>query len=162
MDYNNQQPYQQQPVYQQQYQQQYQQPVYQAPSQQLPADRELLKVVLLSLITFGIYSLVLHCKLANEINLTASNADGKHTMHYIGAILLGMITFGIYTLVWTHQYCERVGAEAARRNTGVQFSAGDFWIYSVLLGFTIVCPFIYLHKLLTATNAINASYNVYG
>ena len=150
----------QQPAYQAQ-QQQYQQPVYQAPAQQLPTDRNVVVVVLLSLITFGIYSLVLHCKLSREINLTAK-ADGQQTMHYIGALLLGLITFGIYTLVWTHKYCERVGAEAARRNTGVQFGAADFWIFSVLLSFTVICPFIYLHKLITAANAINTSYNYYG
>ena len=161
---NQQQPVsQQQPVYQQQpaYQQQVQQPVHQAPAQQPPTDRNVVVVILLSLVTFGIYSLVLHCKLSREINLTA-RGDGQNTMHYLGALLLGMITFGIYTLVWTHKYSERVGSEATRRNTGISFGATDFWIYSVLLGFTIICPFIYLHKLLTATNAINTSYNVYG
>jgi len=157
MDYNNQQPYQQQPVYQQQVQQ----PAYQAPAQQLPTDRNVVVVILLSLITFGIYALVLQYQLIKEINLTAAR-DGKKTTGLLAMILLSCITFGIYGIVWTHMFAERVGAEAARRNTGVSFGAVDFWIFSVLLSFTVICPFIYKHKLLTAFNAINTSYNYYG
>ena len=158
----NQQPVsQQQPVYQQQYQQQYQQPIYQAPAQQLPTDRNVVVVILLSLVTFGIYGLVLQYQLIKEINLTAAR-DGKKTTGLLAMILLSCITFGIYGIVWTHMFAERVGAEAARRNTGISFGAVDFWIYSVLLSFTVICPLIYKHKLLQATNAINTSYNIYG
>jgi len=156
MDYNNQQPYQQQ--YQHQYQQQ---PAYQAPAQQLPTDRNVVVVILLSLVTFGIYALVLQYKLIKELNLTAVR-DGKRTTGLLAMILLSMITFGIYGIVWTHMFAERVGAEAMRRNTGISFGAADFWIFSVLLSFTVICPIIYKHKLLTAVNAINTSYNIYG
>jgi len=147
----------------QQYNQPYQQqPVYQAPQHQLPTDRNLAIVILLTIVTFGIYAIVLYCKLANELNEAASRADGKHTTHYVACIFLSMVTFGIYMLVWMHKFSERVGNEARRRNTGVQFGAADFWIWNILLGFTVVCPFIYEYKLLQATNAINASYNMYG
>jgi len=157
MDYNNQQPYQQQPAYQQQYQQ----PMYQPPAQQLPTDRNVVVVILLSLVTFGIYALIFQSKLIKEINLTAVR-DGKKTTGLLAMILLSCITFGIYGIVWTHMFAERVGAEAMRRNTGISFGAADFWIYSVLLSFTVICPIIYKHKLITAVNAINTSYNTYG
>ena len=161
MDYN-QQPQDQQQYQWQHQQQQYQQPLYQAPQSQLPADRNIVVVILLTFVTFGIYGIVLRCKLANELNETASRADGKHTTHFLACVLLSCITFGIYGLVWNHKFAERVGNEAARRNTGISFSAADYWIWSFLLSFTVICPFIYQYKLLEATNAINASYNIYG
>ncbi len=158
MEDNNNATFVQQPIMQQPVQQQ---PV-QQPIVQLKTNRSLGIVILLSIITFGIYLIVLFCKLSTEINVVASRADGKHTPHYIVSILLSFITFGIYGLVWSHKYSERVGLEAARRNTGIQFGAADFWIWSILLTIIFVGPFIYLYKLLQATNAINTSYNMYG
>jgi len=144
-------------------QQQYpQQPMQQQPPvQQLPTNRSLLKMILLSLVTFGIYALVIQSKMIKEINMTALK-DGKRTQGLFIMILLSMITFGIYALVWAHKYAGRVGDEAARRNTGVSFGAADFWIFCVLLSFTVICPLIYTYKLVKANNAINASYNIYG
>lgn len=149
--------------------QQYQAPIYQQqpypaqpPAQKLKTDRNIALVILFSILTLGIYSIVLWCQIANEINLTASRADGKKTTHYIVCLLLSCITFGIYAIVWMHKISDRIGAEAVRRNTGVSFGAADFWIWNVLLAFTVVCPFIYMHKMLEAVNAINTSYNIYG
>ena len=151
----------------QQYTQQYQQPYLpQPPQRQLPTDRNLGIVILLSIVTLGIYGIVFYYQIGDEINLTASRADGKQTMNYVGCIFLSLVTLGIYGLVWMHKMSERVGDEAARRNTGVQFSAADFWLWSVLLSCTVVGafigPFVYQYKLIQASNAINLSYNIYG
>lgn len=43
-----------------------------APAQQLPTTRGLLKVLLLGVVTFGIYPIVVYSKISNEINLVAS------------------------------------------------------------------------------------------
>lgn len=68
-----QQPYQQQPYQQQPYQQQ----PYPAPRTQLRTDFSMGKTVLLSLITFGIYGIVVWCRLVDNINTLASPYDGK-------------------------------------------------------------------------------------
>ena len=52
------------------------------PALQLPTNRGLLKMILLGLITFGIYPIVVYSKISEEINLVASPHDGKHTTHY--------------------------------------------------------------------------------
>ena len=153
MDYNQQQQYQQPPA------QQYQQP--QPPVQKLRTDRSLGMYVLLSLVTFGIYGLVFQYQLIKEINITAAR-DGKKTTGLFLLILLSCITFGIYGIVWQIMFVQRVETENLRRSTGVSFGLTDWLIYSILLSFTIVCPFIFLHKQIQAFNAINTSYNIYG
>jgi heme/copper-type cytochrome/quinol oxidase subunit 2 len=133
----------------------------QPPAQALRTDYSLGKLILLSIVTFGIYSLVFQSRLIKDINLTAAS-DGKKTKGLLVMILLSAITFGIYGIVWTVMFTQRVENENKRRNTGVQFSVTDWVIYSVLLSWTIVCPFIFLNKQIKAFNAINASYNMYG
>ena len=53
-----------------------------APVRQLKTNKGLLKTILLSLITFGIYPLVVMTAVGNDVNTVASRYDGKHSMHY--------------------------------------------------------------------------------
>ena len=67
------------PQYQQhapQYQQSY------GPVRQLNTHRGLIKLILLTIITFGIYPLVFFSGISEDINLIASRFDGRKTMHY--------------------------------------------------------------------------------
>ena len=156
-----QQPYQQQP-YQQQYnqQQQYQQPY---PMRQLKTNRALWKIIVFSLITFGIYPIVVFSGISEAINLAASRYDGKKTMHFCLLIfLIAPITFGIGAIVWFHKISNRIGNELMRRRLPYSFGASDFWIWYFLLSIIIVGPFIYVHKLCKAMNLICADYNVNG
>lgn len=52
-----------------------------APVGQLKANKSLVKYILLSLITFGIYGIVILSSVSNDINIIASRYDGKRTMH---------------------------------------------------------------------------------
>ena len=137
-------------------------PAYYAPALQLPTNRGLAKMILFSLITFGIYGIVIWNKIASEINIVASRYDGKRTCPYFAAIWLTMFTYGIFALVWQHNFSNRVGYELKRRGYDYNFGASDFWLWGVLGSLIIVGPFVYCHKLLKAMNMINASYNIYG
>lgn len=53
-----------------------------APVGQLKTNKSLVKFILLSLITFGIYGIVILSSVSNDINIIASRYDGKRTMHY--------------------------------------------------------------------------------
>ena len=48
----------------------------------LRTNRRLLKLVLLNLVTFGIYGIVLFSGISSDINTIASRFDGRKTMHY--------------------------------------------------------------------------------
>lgn len=134
-----------------------------APVGQLKTNKGLLKTLLLSFITFGIYSLVVMSAVSNDINIVASRYDGKKTMHYcLLFFLVGPLTLGIAEVVWIHRISNRIGAELKRRGVGYSFSAADFWLWGVLGSFIFVGPFIYLHRLFKAVNKMNAHYNLNG
>ena len=134
-----------------------------APVGQLKTNRGVLKLILLTIITFGIYAIVFYCSISNDINVVASRYDGKKTMHFaLLMFLIGPLTCGIGYIVWFHKMSDRVGAELARRGINYTFSSGAYWLWSVLGSFIIVGPFIYMHKLCTAFNLLSEHYNTYG
>jgi len=152
MDSYNQQPMMQQPMVQRT-----------GPARQLKTNRGLVKFILLSMITFGIYALVVWAGIEDAINTAASPYDGKKTMNFwLLIFIIGPITLGIAYIVWFHKISNRIGNELSRRGIAYKFSAGDFWIWDVLLACIVIGPFVYLHKILKATNLLCEHYNQFG
>ena len=134
-----------------------------APVGQLKTNKGLLKTILLSIITFGIYGLVVMSSVSNDINVVASRYDGKKTMHFcLLAFIVTPFTLGIGAIVWYHKISARIGAELQRRGIDYKFGAGHFWLWSFLGSFILIGPFVYMHKLLKAVNLMNADYNAKG
>ena len=141
----------------------YANPVNAAPARQLKTNRGLVKFILLSIITFGIYGIVVMTTLVSDVTLVASRYDGKKTMHFcLLAFIVTPATLGIAVLVYYHKLSARIGNELARRGINYKFSASDFWLWNILGSLILVGPFIYSHKLFKAVNLINADYNVKG
>ena len=134
-----------------------------APRAQLSTNRGLLKTILLSMITFGIYGLVVMSKVSEDINIIASRYDGKKTNHYcLMYFLFSWLTLGISPFVWYHKVSNRIGAELIRRNIPYSFDASTFWLWNILGACIVVGPFVYLHKLLKAMNLLATHYNING
>ena len=134
-----------------------------APVGQLKTNKGMLKTILLSIITLGIYSLVVMSAVSSEINIVASRYDGKKTMHFLlMCFIISPITLGIGGLVWSHRISNIIGAEVKRRGIAYNFSASDFWLWGVIGSLIVVGPFVYLHKMFKAMNLMNAHYNVNG
>lgn len=129
---------------------------------QLPVGRSLVKMVLLGLITAGIYPTVIWSRIVTEMNIAASRRDGKRTMPYFAMMMLAPFTLGIYVFVWMHQFCERVGQQLKIRSCDYRFGARDFWIWLVLGSLILVGPFVFVHKLMKSMNLINSHYNTWG
>ena len=127
-----------------QYQQPYGQQFY-GPVRQLNTRRSLLKLILLTIITFGIYPYVFFSGISEDINLIASRFDGRKTMHYcLMAFIIGPLTLGIGFIVWFHNLSSRMGNELARRGIAYSFGASDYWLWNVLGSLIIIGPFVYL------------------
>lgn len=144
-------------------------PNYAAPNAPMPpvaklkTNRGLLKYILLSLITFGIYPLVLMSNISTDINVIASRYDGKKTTHFcLMAFLYSWLTLGIAPIVWYHKISARIGNELRRRGIFYSFGAGSFWGWNVLGALIGIGPLVYMHKLFKAMNKLSAHYNVYG
>lgn len=134
-----------------------------APVGQLKTNRGLVKLILLSLITFGIYSIVVYSSISSDINVIASRYDGRKTMHYcLLFFIVGPITLGIGTLVWFHKISSRIGNELSRRDISYSFGAADFWLWNIVGSLIVVGPFIYAYKLLKAMNLLSEHYNKNG
>ena len=134
-----------------------------APLGKLKTNKGLLKYILLSIITLGIYGLVVMSSVSNDINIAASRYDGKKTMHYcLLYFIIAPITLGIASIVWFHKISNRIGNELARRGVAYKFSCADYWLWNVLGSLIIVGPFIYYHKLFKATNLMCEDYNAKG
>ncbi len=133
-----------------------------APRVQFAANRGLLKMILLGLVTFGIYDIVIWCKVVTELNVAASRYDGRRTMPYLAMIMLMPCTLGIVSFVWYHNICDRIGNELRRRGMDYKFSASTFWLWNVLGAFILVGPLVFVHKFMKAMNMINSDFNVNG
>ena len=133
------------------------------PVGQLRTNRGLLKYILLSIVTLGIYSLIVWYTVSEDVNVIASRYDGRKTMNFaLLLFLIGPITLGIAYFVWSHRISNRIGSELNRRNIDYSFDASTFWLWGVLGTFIIVGPFVYIHKILTAMNKLAEDYNING
>ena len=133
------------------------------PKKLLPINRGLASFFFLSLITLGIYGLVVLAKISSEINTVATRYDGRKTTNYLWIYFLwGWLTCGIAGLVWFHCISNRIGNELQRRQIPYSFGASDYWLWCVLGSFVGFLPLVYTHKLLSAMNMLNADYNQKG
>ena len=106
-----------------------------APAIQLKTKRGLLKFILLSIITAGIYGVVTLSDLSNDINIIASRYDGKKTNNFcLSAMIFAPLTLGISLYCWQHKLCNRIGNELKRRNVAYKFSAATFWLWTFVYG----------------------------
>ena len=134
-----------------------------APVGQLKTNKSLLKFILLSVITLGIYPLVVMSAVSSDINIVASRYDGKKTMHYcLLTFIISPLTCSIGAFVWYHRISNRIGNELKRRGVDYKFSAADFWLWNVLGSLIAIGPLVYMHKMFKAVNKMNADYNVNG
>jgi hypothetical protein len=134
-----------------------------APAMQLRTDRGLAKMILLSLITFGIYALVIESHIGEELNLIASRHDGRRTMHFcLIYFIFSWLTLGIAPIVWYHRTSDRMHGELVRRQIDYDFGATDFWLWCILGSLIVIGPYVYIYKRMKAMNLINEDYNQKG
>ena len=127
----------------------------------LTTNRNFFLVLLLSIVTFGIYQLYLvHC-FAKETN-TACAADGKSTTGLLGFFFLSLITFGIYGIVWQVMWANRCNnfLRACGQPEGV---TGTNMILCYLFGtLTLgIWPLVNYARMITLQNRVNETYNGY-
>jgi hypothetical protein len=83
--------------------------------------RSLLKLILLSLITCGIYGIFFWWGYVNDIN-DACVCDGKKSPNFIIVVLLSVITCGLYYLIWLYKQGDRLQVIAPEY--GLNFKEG--------------------------------------
>jgi hypothetical protein len=121
--------------------------------------RSLLKFVLLTIVTLGVYQLFFIYKLAKDVN-TICKEDGKKTGGLLAYIFLGMITFGIYQYVWIYMLADRLQDNAQRYNITIKEGPSMILLwYTVGTLIFFAGPFIAVHIVIKNINALADEYN---
>lgn len=125
----------------------------------LKTNRNMWKLVLLSLLTLGLYSIFFFIPLSFDLDRSAPRRDGKKTMNYAFALILSFFTFSLVIDIWHYHLADRIEDALSEHKINYSFGTGDFWGWLILGSLILVGPFVYLHKLCKAMNLLCEHYN---
>lgn len=122
-------------------------------------NRSLVKYILLSIVTCGIYSYFFIYQLAKDVNIICSG-DGKETAGLLKFILLSIVTCGIYSWFWMYNIANRLAENAPRY--GMSFTENGTTVLMWYIFGAVLCgigPFIGMNIIIKNTNALATAYN---
>ena len=126
----------------------------------LKTNRSMWKLMILNILTLGIYSIVFFISFSFDIDKVAPRRDGKKTFNYLFAWLLSIFTLQTVIAAWFYIITQRVEDALAENDINYSFGMGDFWGWYVFGSFLcVVGAFVYFHKLCTAMNLLCENFN---
>lgn len=128
----------------------------------IKTDRGILKYILLTLITCGIYGLWFIYDLAKDVNIMCEG-DGKKTAGLLKMFLLTLVTCGIYGIYWWISIADRMYLNGSRYNVPVP-NKGSSVLLWMLLGLFCFAPLLYvaMYQVIENANTLAAAYNERG
>lgn len=121
--------------------------------------RSLPMVILLSIVTCGIYSYYFLYSIAADANVVC-DGDGKSTAGLLEFILLSLVTCGIYSWFWYYNLGNRLQANAPRY--GLTFQENGTTLLMWLIFGNWLCfigSYVALYILINNMNALAHAYN---
>ncbi len=121
--------------------------------------RSYITMVLLTLITCGIYGIVFWYNYTDDLN-TVCNGDGKQTRNFLITILLSIITCGIYYWIWVYGVGNRLSTNAPRY--GSRFTEDGTTVLLWMIIGSLLCGFgtLYAQYILVKNmNVLAEQYN---
>lgn len=126
----------------------------------ITTERSLVKWIIFSIITCGIYDLFFIYALARDINEMCAE-DGKETAGLLKLILLSLVTCGIYGIYWYYSLGNRIQANA-NEQYDLNFTENGTTILLWMIIGTLICgigSFVAIHIIIKNTNALAIAYN---
>lgn len=105
--------------------------------QPLPFNRKAWIMILLNVVTLGIYGYIVWFAMGKETNITCCK-DGKHTQGFWATLGLSIITLGIYFIVWVIKWMNRESDFLQMRKEPVIITGG-MYISIIILEVIISC-----------------------
>ena len=135
----------------------YEEKEYKAPK--LQTNRKMWKLMILNILTLGLYSILFFIPISFDIDKIAPRRDGQRTMNYLLAFILAFFTFSIVIDIWHYQVAQRMEEALSVRNIKYDFGTNDFWGWFIFGSIILVGPFVYFHKFCKAMNLLCENYN---
>lgn len=127
--------------------------------QPIKDDRSFLKLLLLSIITLGIYEIWYLHHWTKDIN-TLCKDDGKNNEGVLLYILFTLVTCGLFPIFWWFKAADRLARAAVRESVAVDISGGKVLGFCILGMFTWGIFIWYAQYLvMRATNDLATDYN---
>lgn len=121
-------------------------------------DRNFVTVLLLSIVTCGIYGLIFWYNYTEDLNKVCQR-DGKNTMNFILAMLLTMVTCGIYGFVWYYQIGERLNENSKAYGVQNDLTGASLLLWMFVGSLIVVGPYVAMYKMINTMNALSVEYN---
>ena len=127
--------------------------------QPIKDDRSFLKLLLLSIITLGIYEFWHLHHWTKDIN-TLCKDDGKNNEGVLLYILFTLLTCGLFPIFWWFKAADRLARAAVRESVAVDISGGKVLLLCIAGMFTWGIFIWYAQYLvMQATNDLATDYN---
>ena len=127
--------------------------------QPIKDDRSFLKLLLLSIVTFGIYEIWYLHHWTKDIN-TLCKDDGKNNEGVLLYILFTLLTCGLFPVFWWFKAADRLSRAAVREGVAVDISGGKVLALCIVGMFTWGIFIWYAQYLvMQATNDLATDYN---
>ena len=122
-------------------------------------DRSILKFILLSFVTLGVYNFwVLH-QLNKDVN-DFCKEDGVQSPGILILILFSLLTCGLYSFFWYYRLADMLQRHAKKNGIETDLNSSFVLICFVLGAFMAgIASWVGLHTIFKATNEIAAYYN---
>lgn len=96
-------------------------------------ERSLLKYILLSLVTCGIYSIYFWYQFDRDVN-TVCEGDGKQPMSYLAVVALSVVTCSVFLWYWYYKQAERLQGNAPRYGVKIQENGATVLLWFLVGG----------------------------
>ena len=126
----------------------------------ITTERSLVKWIIFSIITCGIYDLFFIYALARDINEMCAE-DGKETAGLLKLILLSLVTCGIYGIYWYYSLGNRIQANAnGQFDLNVTENGTTVLLWMLIGSFAFgIGSFVAMYIIIKNTNALAIAYN---
>ena len=128
------------------------------PREKLPTNRNMWKLMILNILTLGIYSIWFLNSVSHNLKKVSERGEWKQ-INFGLAYVLSLFTFLIVVDIWHHHTAERISEALEYRKIDYEFGTGDFWKWFIFGSFILVGPFVYFYKFCRAMNLLCEDYN---
>ncbi|MGL5869999.1 DUF4234 domain-containing protein [Clostridium chrysemydis] len=116
-------------------------------------------LILLNLVTCGIYGIVFMYQYTQDLNRVCKNT-GKESINYLLVILLSIITCGIYYYVWIFQQGNRMQETGFKNHLNIQENGSILVLWNILGSFLCgIGPFVAMYIMVKNMNILADAYN---